>query len=168
MIYGFDSSLTHFGYAVLAPEGWRAAGVFATTPDADAPTRTGDLARRCEFLAQQLQQLVARHGPPSAICCEALVLPWGRTGLVTVSTLGRVRGLVDALAAQHLVRAQEVSPMQLKKLVAGHARAPKQAVQAALCRAYPTLASLLHQLAPASVEHAADAAGAIVAVRGGL
>ncbi|PZR17513.1 MAG: hypothetical protein DI536_04155 [Archangium gephyra] len=171
ILYGFDSSLTHFGYAVavrrrtsLVSFQFVACGVWATKPDADAETRTADLGARLQGIAGLLFQLVEHHGRPALLACEALALPWGKTSMQTVSTLGRARGLVDALAGQHRQQVHEVQPAQLKRIVTGDQKASKQQVIAAMVARYPELAALFAQLKAANVEHAADAAAAIHAV----
>lgn len=171
LLFGFDSSLTHFGYAVAQQEyasdpEFLACGVWATKPDADARTRTEDLSARCVGLFQQLDQLRKRFEcPPSRVrvFCEALALPFGRTAMQTLSTLGRARGLVDAFAAP-FGSVSEVQPVQLKRLVTGDPKASKADVIASMRRLYPSLDVLLSQVKPANVEHAADAAASIHAV----
>lgn len=180
-LYGFDSSLSHFGYAVAERVPWqtssiswgtrtlsfRAVGVLVTKPvnwkgpKSKAPTKTADHQRRFEQLATDLRSVVARHGKPSLIAVEAVAIPRGKTGLVTVSALGRARGLVDGIAAEHGVSVHEFFSMTLKRLVAGDKSAEKPAVIAAVVRLYPELAGLFAQLHPDNVEHAADAVAAL-------
>ena len=169
LLYGFDSSLTHFGYAVARLYGdtgvqWLACGVIVTKPSADARTKTDDSRARVEGIARQLRTLVERHGRPSVIAVEALALPLGKTSLVTVSALGRCRGLIDALAVEHGLTAHEFQPQALKALVAGARDAEKALVERKLACTYPGLEQLLQQVKPANREHAADAAAAIHAV----
>lgn len=169
--YGFDSSLSHFGYAIAAraPVGLRflTVGVLITKPAAwkgpksKAPTKTSDHRRRFEQLATALRSVVARHGKPSAIAVEAVAIPRGKTGLVTVSALGRARGLVDCIAAEHGLSAQEFFSQTLKRVVCGDRSAEKPAVIAAVQRLYPELVGLFAQLHPDNVEHAADACAAL-------
>lgn len=166
LFFGFDSSLTHFGYAVARIYGdtgvqWLACGVVVTKPNADAATKTDDARARVEGIARELRALVERHGRPNVIAVEALALPLGKTSLVTVSALGRCRGLVDALAVEHGLTAVEFQPQSLKKLVAGERNAEKSAVERKLACTYPGLEQLLLQVKPANREHAADAAAAI-------
>lgn len=170
VLYGFDSSLTHFGYAVAVryPTAIQlqfvAAGVWSTTPDHEAETRTADLGARLQGISSNLFRLVERHGTPSLLACEALALPFGRTSMQVISTLGRARGLVDALAGQHQQQVYETQPAHLKRIVTGDQKATKQQVIAAMVARYPELVSLFAQLKAANVEHAADAAAVIHAV----
>lgn len=165
LLYGFDSSLTHFGYAVArrTAEGlaFVSVGCFATRPDAERESKTADTRRRVEGLARELRGLVQRHGAPAVICVEALALPLGRTSLVTVSALGRARGLVDALIIEHGAVAAEFQPQALKAAVTGSRSATKLEVQQQLEAAHPELERLFAGLRASSVEHAADAAAAV-------
>lgn len=167
VLYGFDSSLTHFGFAVAEHRGyhlkWLSVGVIVTEPDAAArkKSKTDDNRRRVEGIAWELRRLVERYGAPSVVAVEALALPLGKTSKVTVSALGRARGLVDMLAVSHGQSAREFAPQSLKRIVTGNPNAPKADVDAALCRAHPGLDELLAQVRPANREHAADACAAI-------
>lgn len=165
LIFGFDPSLTHFGYAVALAHGpdihWSAMGVWVTQPWKGTPTKTEDTRRRVEGLGEMLWGLVRRHGVPDVVAVEALALPLGKTSLVTVSALGRVRGLVDALTSAHGLKAVEFQPMALKAAVTGERTAEKAAVELALVRRYPDIESLLTQISRANREHAADAAAAV-------
>lgn len=171
LFFGFDSSLTHFGYAVAQQDDFGltyvACGVWATKPNHDAETRTEDLSARCIGLFQQLDALRERYGSLDSVThrvfCESLALPFGRCSMQVISTLGRVRGLVDAFAAP-FGSVSEVQPVQLKRLVTGDPKASKADVIAAMRRLYPSLDVLLSQVKPANVEHAADAAASIHAV----
>lgn len=164
LLFGFDASLTHFGYAVAttASEGlrWDEVGVIVTKPMSEL-SKTDDNRRRVEGLALQLRGLVERHGAPTGIAVEALALPLGKTSLVTVSALGRCRGLVDALAVWHGLTACEFQPQALKRIVTGNRSAPKADVERHLVKRYPQLELLFAGLKPANREHAADACAAI-------
>lgn len=173
LIFGFDTSLTHFGYAVAeANPGdipftrWLAVGCI--TPKTFDPkqrrarglTKTSDTQRRVEGIAVELRALIARHGTPEAVAVEALVLGM-RSTRATISALGRVRGLVDAMCAEFDLEAKEFSPQALKKGVTGTNDAEKSAVAARLVELHPTLEGLFAGLSAGSVEHAADACAAI-------
>lgn len=170
-LYGFDTSLSHFGYAVAertaAGPRFRVAGVLITAPvkwkglKKDAPTKTADHQRRFESLATELRGVIERHGKPSLIAVEAVAIPFGKTSAVTVSALGRARGLVDGIAAEHGLIAHEFYSQTLKRAVCGSVSADKAEVTAAVCRLYPELHELFAQLAPANVEHAADAVASL-------
>lgn len=170
-LYGCDSSLTHFGYAVAeATYGgrprFRVAGVLVTAPvkwkglKKDAPTKTEDHQRRFSQLATDLRGVVERHGKPSLIAVESLALVRGMS-VVAVSALGRARGLVDGLAAEHGLPVHNVFPQTIKRVLCGEVSAEKPAVIAAVRRLYPELHELFAQLHPDNVEHAADAVASL-------
>ncbi|HOG29514.1 MAG TPA: crossover junction endodeoxyribonuclease RuvC [Vicinamibacterales bacterium] len=166
LFFGFDPSLSHFGYAVAnvltygAKPIWLAAGVIVTKP-LGCESKTEDNRHRFQGLARQLRELVRRHGHPDVVAVEAVALMHGRTTLTTISALGRARGLVDALAAEYSVDAREFHPQALKKLIAGDRTAEKVAVEKSLVARYPELEALFAQLALANREHAADACAAV-------
>lgn len=163
--FGFDPSLTHFGWAVAVGEtsGVRFldVGVWTTKPVADDDTKTEGYARRCEFLASKLFGLIAEYGRPASLACEAVALPWGKTSMQTVSALGRVRGLVDALAASQSLTVTEFQPAHLKRLITGNTKADKHDVTWAVSQLHPELPALWSPLKPTDIEHAADAAAAL-------
>jgi Holliday junction resolvasome RuvABC endonuclease subunit len=166
-IYGFDTSLAHFGYAVATdfdgPLRFVAVGVLTTkpTPKDKRESKTDDNRRRFEGLANALFSLVARHGPARALCVEATAMPFGKTTSTTLAALGRARGLVDALAANLSLSAHEYQSQTLKKAVTGDRFADKSAVIAGVVRVYPELDALFAQLNAANREHAADAAACV-------
>jgi len=165
LFFGFDPSLSHFGYAVarVDDEGgvwWRAVGVIVTKP-LGADSKTEDNRARFQGLAAALLGLARHHGAPDVIAVEAVALMFGRTTLTTISALGRARGLVDVLAAMHSIDAVEFQPQTLKKILTGDRTAEKSAVERKLACTYPGLEQLLQQVKPANREHAADAAAAI-------
>lgn len=164
-IYGFDTSLAHFGYAVATdfdgPLRFIAVGVLTTKPDAKAKSKTDDNRRRFEGLANALLSLLKRHGPPRDLCVEATAMPFGQTTSTVLSALGRARGLVDVIAATVGLSAHEYQAQTLKKAVTGDRFAEKHEVVRGVVALYPELGPLLDQLAPSNREHAADAAAAI-------
>lgn len=174
LLYGFDTSLSHFGYAVARHQAsvpgslaFLAVGVLVTKPTPKSgpvkhrPTITADTRRRCMWLALQLRGVIARHGAPSLIGVEAVALMRGQTTLTTVSALGRSRGFVDSIAAEHGCEVHEFHSPTLKKLTTGRNDAEKSDVIAAVQALYPELVPLFAQLAAANVEHAADAVAAL-------
>ncbi len=166
LFFGFDPSLSHFGYAVAtvpehgAEPRWLAVGVIVTKP-LGCESKTEDNRFRFQGLARQLRALARTHGAPAVIAVEAVALMHGRTTLTTISALGRARGLIDALAAEHSLDAREYHPQALKKILTGERTAEKAAVEKSLVARYPELEALLAQLATANREHAADACAAV-------
>lgn len=166
LVFGFDPSLSHFGYAVAnvltfgSRPIWLAVGVVVTKP-VGAASKTEDNRIRFQGLARELRRVVRAHGHPDVIAVEAVALMHGRTTLTTISALGRARGLVDAMAAEFGVDAREFQPQTLKKALTGDRSAEKDDVERALVRRYPELEALFARLAPANREHAADACAAV-------
>ena len=167
IVIGFDPSLSHFGYAVaqVSPAPFFdvhfvETGVWSTKPLGDDATKTQGYARRCEGLARSLFGLLERFGRPSVIACEGVAMPFGKTSMQTVGALGRVRGLIDALAASQNLTVQEYSPAHLKRLITGAKDGSKQQVRDLMEATYPELCTLWPSRA-SDIEHAADACAAL-------
>lgn len=168
IVAGFDSGVANFGYAVARYEPMAAdrplrfleVGVWRTEKDASL-SRTVDTAHRCCYLAAQLLDLATRHAL-ERVAIEAVAFPVGRVQHSVISGLGRARGLVDCFAVVSGLCVEEFQTQALKQAVAGKRTASKQEVIGALEAAYPELTSLW-PTPRGIVEHAADAAGAIVA-----
>ena len=165
LILGLDPGLTNFGWAILDPwiEEVKIGGVWTTTPESGVP-RTVDLARRLEKLAADLDGKM-RGFCFDGIAIEALALPFGRTSMVTVSTLGRVRGLVDYACACRTpagVRVAEYQAKHVKKTITGVPTADKAEVGAALRRKITGLDYVLASWPPSKHEHITDAAACAV------
>src|SRR5689334_895797 len=146
-LIGIDSGLATFGVAVaeLGPPGlvFTDVAVWTTKPAAKKRRlrKADDTAERCRELVAQLQALIVRH-TPIALCVEAVALPFSRARSSVVSSLGRVRGIVDALAEVHGLPVLEETPQRLKVATAGVANATKEAVREALEATYPELRAL--------------------------
>jgi Holliday junction resolvasome RuvABC endonuclease subunit len=171
-LLGVDPGLAACGLAVvdLLSSGAtvRRVGVIRTAPSARRRRLRAldDLGGRLRVLAiglhaqfQELEDLVA-------VCIEAAAIPFrgGRMNVrpSAVSALGRVRGLVDAFAAERDLPIIEETPQALKLLTAGKRDASKARVQESLERRFPEVRGMW----PAQrtmVEHAADALAAVVA-----
>jgi Holliday junction resolvasome RuvABC endonuclease subunit len=168
-VVGLDPGLASFGYAVaeLTPPGLRftRTGVWRTKPTArKRGIRKADSdTERVVGLATHVLTLLDTVRPV-AVCIESGALPYGRVRGSVVAGLGRVRGAVDALCHVAKVALLENSPQALKISVVGKANAGKAEVQAALEALYPELRDLWPEQATL-VEHAADAAAAVVTCR---
>jgi Holliday junction resolvasome RuvABC endonuclease subunit len=164
IVIGLDPSLTHFGFAVgQLHQGdlhFVETGVWATKPGDEDRTKTEGAARRCTWLAEKLFTLIAYHGRPALLATEGLALPFGKTSMQTISTLGRVRGLVDAVAASQHLTVREFAPAHLKRLITGSASADKAQVRAVVEATYPELTTLWPGR-QSDIEHAADAVAAL-------
>lgn len=175
-LIGLDPGLANFGWSIAELPNLGSgkprfinAGAWRTEPSKELKRlrKMDDTAERCTHLAELLRDLVEAHRP-IALCVEAIALPYrpGRGMQISViSALGRVRGLIDMLAAERQLAVLEESPQRVKKLIAGTIGATKATVQEALEREYPELRSIWPtQLT--LLEHAADACAAIHACRG--
>lgn len=168
--FGFDPSLTHFGFAVahIAPAPFFdmhfiEVGVWATTPIKEDIDKTHGYARRCEFLAHCLCGLREKYGRPAGIALEGLALPFGETSMQTISALGRVRGILDGFSATLFIRCHEFAPANLKKIITGRRDSKKISVQRVVERVYPELVDLWPKRC-SDIEHCADAVSAVHAV----
>lgn len=176
-ILGLDPGLAAFGVAVIEVHPRRtmemevAAGVTSVlhlevlrTAKASKKRnlrQADDLSERSREIYRRLSVLVNIQ-KPDVLAIEACALPFGKARFSIVSALGRVRGLVDALAQQHGFAIVEFFPQELKKLLTGKKDASKDEVRHALERCFlplpwPTQKGL--------VEHAADALAAAYCAR---
>jgi Holliday junction resolvasome RuvABC endonuclease subunit len=173
-VVGVDPGLTAAGACIWAGEEvdgvlrGRVVWVNAWSPRQGGPrrcrtTRTDDLARRYQSHARWLDGVLALasecyHGRLLCVAVEALAIPH-RTSRVTVSTLGRSRGLVDALAVAHRVELVDVQAKAAKAAATGYTGAAKTEVQDAVEARWCTLG---HVHPPSRREHAADAVAVLL------
>lgn len=165
-LLGLDPGLASFGLAVahVTDEQVRFVHVAVlTTEPMRGERKTDSTASRCHYLATQLAWWLADQ-VPHVVCCEAIALPFGKVQTSVVSALGRVRGVVDALAAVRGIPVLESGPQALKRATVGTPSAAKADVKAALEGIYPELAALWPRLRTQH-EHAADACASILAAR---
>jgi Holliday junction resolvasome RuvABC endonuclease subunit len=171
-LLGIDPGLAACGVAVvdLLPSGAkvRRVGVIRTAPSARRRRlrATDDLGDRLQLLAVGLHAHFLELHDLVAVCIEAKAIPF-RGGRMTVrpsavSALGRVRGLVDAFAAERALPVIEETPQVLKLLTTGRRDASKAEVQTALEQRFPEVSALWPQQ-KTLVEHCADALAAVVA-----
>lgn len=122
-------------------------------------SKAEDVSARARYIAGRLDAYL--HSTPRvlALCVEAIALPFGRVQHSVVSGLGRVRGLIDAIAELNGLPILEATPQELKKQVAGDASADKDAVIAAVQHRYPALVDMWPRKL-ALRPHAADAVAA--------
>lgn len=161
-LLGFDPGYRRFGVAVASVLGRtvRFEAVRVVSTERGEGKRTADMRGRMEVIALALAE--ACTADVVALCIEAGAPPFGRTQTSVLTGLGRARGLVDMLAAVMRLPVVELSPMALKKGVTGNHLASKQEVEAEMQVRFPELKALWPRL-EADHQHAADAAGAIVA-----
>lgn len=173
IVFGFDSGLRSFGWAVgniyqSALKGLRvhflAAGVWTTEPNKVIRRKGDDTSRRTRELWRNLSTLQRQFGRPQIICVEAVAFPFGKTQSSVISGLGRARALVDVLAQEHHVEIFESLPTELKEAVTGNRSASKDEMCEALETEYRDFARLWPRL-KADREHVADACASILACR---
>ena len=171
-LLGIDPGLASCGVAVVELTAGitrvRALAVVRTTP---SPKKrrlrsTDDLGDRLRVIATALNAYFKAIPDMVAICVEARAIPFrGGRMLVkpsAVAALGRVRGLVDAFAADRKLPIIEETPQTLKLLTAGRRDASKVEVRLALEQRFPEVSALWPRQ-KTLVEHAADALAAVVA-----
>lgn len=172
IVYGFDSGLRSFGWAVAEFErrpgtqeigpNFIAGGVWHTEPDKNAPRKGVDQARRTTDLWHELVALRRTFGDGAAVCVEAVAFPMGKVQYSVVSGLGRARALVDVFGAEMRARVYEALPTEVKQAVVGSRSASKEEVGEKLEMHFPEVKSLWPKL-KGDREHFADACASIVA-----
>jgi len=129
-ILGLDPGLGTTGWGLIEAEGNRLAhianGQLKTDP-ADA------LPRRLAALADQLEALIAEHGPDAAAAEEVFVNKNPQSTL----KLGQARGVALMCAARRGIEVGEYSPALVKKAVVGTGSAEKAQVHAMVSRLLP-------------------------------
>ena len=136
---GLDPSISNFGYAVMRREIGgqpfvQSLGTWKTRID-DSAGKLEDRARRVRELGTKLLELVTEYGVQDAYV-ESLALGM-KTGMGTVQTLGRIRGLVEGICMSRGISLAEVRPDVLKQAVTGRRDSSKEQVARVLARAYP-------------------------------
>lgn len=164
-LIGIDPGLANLGLAEVVLLGqWEVVKdvrVIQTELDRSC-SRAEDASARARFLAGQLDGYIRAGERPLALCVEAIALPFGRVQHSVVSNLGRVRGLIDAIAELARLPVIEHTPQELKLHVAGLRDAEKAEVIGALERRYPYLREMWPR---GGREHAADAVAAALVSR---
>lgn len=168
-LIGIDPGLAAFGVCVAEVSAtelrFKTVEVWTTKPAGHARRlrKSDDTGERSRTIAARLHQLIVSQ-KPVALCIEATALPFGRVRSSVVSMLGRVRGVVDALAEVHQLPVLEETPQRIKLAAAGAANANKDAVREALESTHPEL-SALWPTQSSLLEHAADACATVHACR---
>lgn len=171
IVYGFDSGLRSFGWAVAdiamrhdekLGVHFMAGGVWHTEPDKKAARKGIDQARRTTELWLQLRTLKATFGPAACVCVEAVAFPIGKVQYSVVSGLGRARALVDVFGAELDTRVFEALPTEVKEAVTGNRSAEKAIVCEQLEVRHPEVSALMPRL-KGDHEHFADACAVILA-----
>lgn len=170
VVLGLDPGFSNFGWAAvqLLPDGGERVldvGCIRTDRGKGKVLVRDDDRRRAAEIARALLG-VARRFEPAVLSAEALshVNPReSRMPIATTVKVGRAWGEVDMLSELLETALVQAAPQLIKKVLCGTASASKAAVQAALVRRYPELASLLVPIPASFREHPVDALGAVVA-----
>lgn len=127
-LLGVDPGIVSTGWGVVArePRGWRLVAAGTVRPDPAAP-----LAERLRAVHEGVGAVLRAHAPGAAAVEEAFAGVNARSAI----RLGEARAVCLLAAAQAGLPVHEVPPALVKKAVAGHGRAGKEAVRAAVLRA---------------------------------
>lgn len=186
---GLDPSLTEFGWAVFrdpdspTQSALVDAGVWQTARDAKfkkqpgrktkVPGVTKDTNGRVRQLGELLDDLVQKYHPV-ILFTEGLALPFQRgpggklnSSVITISTLGRIRGVIDGISIARGTPVIDFAAQTLKRHFTGKAGnddgGGKEEVAKRMLQLYPSLRVLL----PAGKVHENVTDAAAVAHMGG-
>jgi Holliday junction resolvasome RuvABC endonuclease subunit len=166
LVLGIDPGFASLGLAVveLLPVGERIVSVQVLRTQPNKAKRNIRKADDNSDRARELARLLEAAITPDvvALCVEAIALPFGRVQHSVVSNLGRIRGVLDALAEVHGLPIIEETPGTLKLLATGDRTASKEVVQECLEERFPGLEALWPPQ-KGLIEHASDAVAAVLA-----
>ena len=125
-ILGVDPGLVNTGYAVIEQEG----GSMQAVEGGVITTKSSEpLADRLHTIFSDVREVIARL-EPEAMAIEDL---HSRAAFVkTAILMGHARGVICLAATRAEVPLQNYAATQVKKLLTGNGRAPKQQVQQAV------------------------------------
>lgn len=118
---GVDPALAATGWVLLEGRWVKDAGVIITSPRMDEPQRL--------FSIQQAFRRVLAETSPEVVAIEG---PFRGKNARTFRMLSEARGVILAACADVGIRVFTYAPAQIKKAVAGNAKATKPQVQAAI------------------------------------
>lgn len=146
-----DPALTDFGWALFVDDGSQVLvsklGIWHTEKAEELRRKKGqtqkpgvvkDTAKRVATIAAQISDVVQRE-TPVAIFVESLAMPFGRTGMLTVSTLGRIRGVIEGVALVLGVPVIEFNSSTVKAALTGRRDAEKADVGKRVEQLYPEI-----------------------------
>ncbi len=129
-IVGIDPGLNITGYAVLQSNGSQLslleAGVLRSK-------REQSMSQRLYQLYQGLVEVVEQHNP-TVFAIEELYSHYQMPK--TAILMGHARGIYCLAAAQHGIDVHNYSATQIKKVLTGNGRAPKNQIQLAVMRQF--------------------------------
>jgi len=124
IILGFDPGVAITGFAIIKkPQGDEKPKVLdfgCITTESSLPA-----GKRLEIIHKEVKKLITTH-QPNLISVENLYF---FKNLKTVKPVSQAKGVILLAAAQHNVRTEEFTPLQVKMTVAGYGRAEKKQVQ---------------------------------------
>jgi len=162
VVLGIDPGFSSMGWALASVEGKvvdvTLAGVFRTDKDTKKTnTRSSeDNIRRAGLLHDCLCATI-RGACPRLIATETM--SWPRNAGV-VAKMGIAWGVIACAARQYNIPIVQASPMVLKRAVTGNGKASKEEMIAHIKARFPNLELPKQETLQ---EHAADAAGSIIA-----
>lgn len=166
VLMGIDPGLASTGIAVVRFDGvpWIQDIHVLHTEKSDKKRnlrQADDLAERCRVIHAHLDQVILNY-KPQLLCVEASAMPFGRSRFSVVAALGRVRGLIDALADQHRLCIIEETPQAVRKMLCGKAKVSEEEITQSLERTFPQAKSFW-PTRKSDHEHAIDALSTVVA-----
>lgn len=127
-VVGIDPGTIVWGWAVIDCD----AGSMVRVASGSISLGRGELSGRLGGLYRELAILLERHAPEFMSLERSFVA----RNVQSAFRLGEARGVTMAAAAAAGVAVREYSPATIKKAVAGHGRADKAQIQAAVVRIF--------------------------------
>lgn len=128
-ILGIDPGLQTTGFGVIDADGPRLAYVASGTIKTSAAA-VGDLPGRLKILFDGIREVTARYQPQ----CAAVEIVFVNVNPQSTLLLGQARGAALAALVSADLAVSEYTAVQMKKAIAGHGQAKKEAVQAMVQR----------------------------------
>ncbi len=162
LLLGIDPGFSKFGVAAVELGAtdrllWAMTLTTEASPKKRAVLASDDNVRRARELTCGLQKLVALH-KPEALCVESQ--SWPRNA-GSSAKVGIAWGVIVAVAVAYSVPIVQASPQQVKKALTGKRNASKEEVQRGVEAYFGGLIDWPTR--KEDVEHAADAAAAVIA-----
>ncbi len=121
-VLGIDPGTQITAYALLAPTKFR--NKFRLLHYGEIKTGKRDYAEKISYIFSELQKIISEYAP-EALSLETAFYGKNPQSLVK---LGRVQGVVLALAMMHGMKQKMFAPREIKKAVTGYGNASKEQV----------------------------------------
>lgn len=163
VVMGIDPGLAYMGYAFMKldrhDEDVLAVGVIRTSasPRKMRMRQADDVTRRVVEIVDELDRLMARHGPIAAVCTESFSPPRNASSAAKVAMAWG--GVIGATSPPYL----QASPQEIKIAVCGSKKASKDSVTAALSGRYGSCEDVWDTTPAGQRDHGWDALASIVA-----